>query len=91
MYHHLCTKRIIGWISAVAALLLILALAVHAIGCRHPVTSDLFVLGGVAATLLGMVSIRLLLGDSAAYVQGVRETVDRLAAALPKTGDRPQG
>jgi hypothetical protein len=90
MHHHHRTKQAIGWICAATALLLLTALAVHAIAGRHPETSDLFVLGGVAAILLGMLSLRLL-GDSAAYVQGVRETVDRLAAALPKGDTRPQG
>ncbi|MEU5965977.1 hypothetical protein ABZ777_32630 [Micromonospora parva] len=86
MRHHR-TRKIAGWTTAAAALLLLLILAVHAIDGRHPVTSDLFVLAGVAAILLGMVSLRLLSNDRA-YVEGVRETVDRLAAALPKERQR---
>jgi hypothetical protein len=77
---------IAGCVTGVLALLLLAWLILHAIRTDGPMTARIAVLA-TADILLGMTSL-CLLGQATArargYVDGVRETVDRLAAALPK-------
>ncbi|MEU8329794.1 hypothetical protein [Micromonospora sp. NPDC048839] len=91
--HHHRKMLITGRIIATLALVLLARLAFYAFGSEHPPISARFVFMTAVALLLGATAIRLL-GDASAvdrierrtssHVEGVRQTVDRLAAALPK-------
>lgn len=77
---------IAGCVTGIVALLLLAWLATHAIPDDGPMTTRIAVLA-TADILLGMASLCLISQAAArarGYVDGVRETVDRLAAALPK-------
>lgn len=92
MHHHRKLK-IAGRALALVTVALLLLLGSHAFGSDHPPLTARFALATTVALLTGATSIRLL-GDASAvqrierrtsgHVEGVRETVDRLAAALPK-------
>ncbi len=80
------TRKTLGYVAATLALLLLAGLAAHAFFAQaETVTPRLL---GLALTdvMLWMLALRLT-SDSGAYVNGVRETVDRLASALH---DRPR-
>ncbi|MEV4388322.1 hypothetical protein AB0J68_21830 [Micromonospora sp. NPDC049580] len=91
--HHHRKMLIAGRVVAAASLALFGYLAAVAFGTEHPPITARFVFLATVALLLGATAIRLL-GDASAvdrierrtsgHVEGVRETVDRLAAALPK-------
>lgn len=83
---------IAGIVTGVLALLLLAGLAGYAIAEDRGMTARLMVLG-VLDMILGITSLKLL-GDAASmarmdrycsrYVEGVGDTVDRLASALPQ-------
>lgn len=95
--HHHRKMLITGRAFAAAALALLTFLAFYAFGTEHPPLTARFVFLTAVDVLLGATAIRLL-GDACAvarierrtsgHVEGVRETVDRLAAALPKGAPR---
>lgn len=82
-----------GGITGTIALVLLALLVRYAFGSDHSPVTARFIVLTAADVLVGMISVRLL-GDACAgtrierrtsgHVEGVRETVDRLAAALPK-------
>ncbi|MFF0721370.1 hypothetical protein [Micromonospora sp. NPDC003816] len=85
MHHRPLT--IAGCVTGTLALVLLAWLVYHGIRFDQPMTTRIAVLA-TADVMLGMASLGLL-GHGAAWarghVDGVRETVDRLAAALPKS------
>lgn len=91
--HHHRKMLIAGCVTGTIALILLAVLARYALATEHPPVTARFVLLTAVDLLLGATTLRLL-GDACAgsrierrttgHVEGVRETVDRLAAALPK-------
>ncbi|MEK8108624.1 hypothetical protein NKG94_34310 [Micromonospora sp. M12] len=87
--HHHRKMLIAGYVTAAASASLLTFLAVIAWTAPHPPITARFVVLAVVVLLLGAISLRLIENASArarGHVEGVRETVDRLAAALPKDG-----
>ncbi|MFI6266183.1 hypothetical protein [Micromonospora sp. NPDC051006] len=90
------TCKKVGYVAGALALLLLASLAGYAVGTARPMTAELMVIG-VVDLFLGMSAIKLI-GDAVTiesmekrveeratrYVQGVGDTVDRLASVLPQ-------
>ncbi|MGC4769173.1 hypothetical protein ACLQ25_09360 [Micromonospora sp. DT44] len=92
MHHHRNrTMLIAGCVTGTAALVLLALLAMYAYDTEHPPVTARYVLLVAVDLLLGATTLRLLASAlERGHVEGVRETVNRLAAALPKgqTGQR---